>query len=73
MRLVFEVKQPQEQFRQLGAIRSRLSQQIRCVAVIITAMAQSKTGAADRIGRSDPGQDSEPGRDVKILVPVTLS
>jgi hypothetical protein len=55
VRLVFEVKKPQKQFRQLGAVWSRLAQQIRRVAVIIAAMAQSKTGAADRIGRSDAG------------------
>jgi hypothetical protein len=73
MRLVFEVKQPLEQLRQLGAIWSRLAQQIRRVTVVVTTMTQAKAGTADRVGRSDPGQDCKPGRDIEILVPITFA
>ena len=72
VRFILKVQKPQQGDCEFGTVGCRAAEKVRGTAVVIATVPQVEPGAADAVGGSDPGQDSETSRNVEILVPVTL-
>ncbi len=72
MRLILQVKEPQQDPRKIGAIRCGCAQKAGCFAVIFAAMSGMEPQAAEGVGCGNPGQNREASGHVQVLIPVTF-